>query len=67
MKENPLGPKWLLRESRVSGDHAMDGPAMLNFWGAGALPWFIPTDPSDRVVAEGFALEELEAKLKANG
>ena len=34
-------------------------------WGASALPWLILTDPSHRVTAEGFGIEELEAKLKA--
>ena len=33
-------------------------------WGAGALPWLILTDKAHRVTADGFALEELEAKLK---
>ena len=33
-------------------------------WGATALPWPILTDKSHRVAAEGFALEELDAKLK---
>ena len=32
-------------------------------WGAGALPWFILTDKAHKVVAEGFALEDLEAKI----
>jgi hypothetical protein len=36
-------------------------------WGAGALPWFILTDKVHRVTAEGFSLEELDAKLKALG
>ncbi len=33
-------------------------------WGAGALPWLILTDKAHRVTAEGFALEELDARLK---
>jgi hypothetical protein len=33
-------------------------------WGATALPWFILADKSHRVAAEGFALEELDAKVK---
>jgi hypothetical protein len=33
-------------------------------WGASALPWLILTDKSHRVTAEGFTLEELDAKLK---
>lgn len=33
-------------------------------WGAGALPWLILTDADHRVTAEGFAVEELDAKLK---
>ncbi len=33
-------------------------------WGATALPWLILADKSHRVAAEGFALEELEAKVK---
>jgi hypothetical protein len=33
-------------------------------WGASALPWLILTDKAHRVTAEGFPLEELEAKLK---
>lgn len=32
-------------------------------WGAAALPWFILTDKSHRVAAEGFALEELDSQL----
>jgi len=32
-------------------------------WGASALPWFILTDKSHRVIAEGFALDDLDAKL----
>jgi len=32
-------------------------------WGAGALPWLILTDKAHRVTAEGFGLEDLEAKL----
>jgi protocatechuate 3,4-dioxygenase beta subunit len=34
-------------------------------WGAGALPWLILTDKAHRVTAEGFDLDELDAKLKA--
>jgi hypothetical protein len=30
-----------------------------------SLPWLILTDSERRVTAEGFALDELEAKLKA--
>ncbi|MGA2865526.1 MAG: carboxypeptidase regulatory-like domain-containing protein [Verrucomicrobiota bacterium] len=33
-------------------------------WGAAALPWPILTGKSHRVAAEGFPLEELDAKLK---
>jgi protocatechuate 3,4-dioxygenase beta subunit len=33
-------------------------------WGAGALPWLILTDKAHRVTADGFALDELDAKLK---
>jgi Carboxypeptidase regulatory-like domain len=33
-------------------------------WGARALPWLILTDKSHRVTAEGFDLDELDAKLK---
>ena len=33
-------------------------------WGASALPWLILTDKSHQVIAEGFSLEELDAKLK---
>jgi hypothetical protein len=36
-------------------------------WGAGALPWLILTDKAHRVTAEGFSLEELDAKIKALG
>jgi len=32
-------------------------------WGAGALPWFILTDKSHAVIAEGFTLDDLDAKL----
>jgi hypothetical protein len=32
--------------------------------GTGTLPWLILTDAAGRVIAEGFALEELEAKLE---
>ena len=32
-------------------------------WGAGALPWFILTDKAHKVIAEGFGVDELEAKL----
>ena len=32
-------------------------------WGANALPWLILTDKEHRVTAEGFSLEELDAKL----
>jgi len=34
-------------------------------WGASALPWLILTDKAHRVTAEGFPLEDLEAKLKS--
>ena len=34
-------------------------------WGAGALPWLILTDKAHRVIAEGFDLDELDAKVKA--
>ena len=34
-------------------------------WGASAWPWLILTDKTRRVAAEGFALEELDAKLEA--
>jgi hypothetical protein len=33
-------------------------------WGAKALPWLILTDKAHRVTAEGFDLEELDAKLQ---
>ncbi len=33
-------------------------------WGANSLPWFILTDKAHRVTAEGFAIEDLDAKLK---
>jgi hypothetical protein len=33
-------------------------------WGAGALPWLILTDKAHRVTADGFTLDELDAKLK---
>jgi hypothetical protein len=33
-------------------------------WGARSLPWLILADSSHRVVADGFPVEELEAKLK---
>jgi hypothetical protein len=33
-------------------------------WGAAALPWLILTDKAHHVTAEGFPLEELDAKLK---
>jgi protocatechuate 3,4-dioxygenase beta subunit len=33
-------------------------------WGAGALPWLILTDKARRVTADGFTLDELDAKLK---
>jgi hypothetical protein len=33
-------------------------------WGASALPWLILTDKAHRVTAEGFPLEDLDAKLK---
>jgi hypothetical protein len=36
-------------------------------WGVGALPWFILTDKAHRVAAEGFSLEELDAKLNTLG
>ena len=32
-------------------------------WGAASLPWLILADKNHRVVAEGFLVEELEAKL----
>ena len=32
-------------------------------WGASALPWFILTDKSHRVIAEGFTLDHLDARL----
>jgi hypothetical protein len=33
-------------------------------WGAGALPWLILTDKAHRVTAEGFGVDDLDAKLK---
>jgi hypothetical protein len=33
-------------------------------WGASALPWFVLADKSHRVAAEGFPLEDLDAKVK---
>jgi protocatechuate 3,4-dioxygenase beta subunit len=36
-------------------------------WGSTALPWLILTDKAHRVTAEGFNLEELDAKLKDVG
>ena len=36
-------------------------------WGAGALPWLILTDKAHRVTAEGFAPEDLDAKLQTPG
>ena len=35
-------------------------------WGIKALPWFILTDCEHEVVAEGFALQELNDKLKTD-
>ena len=32
-------------------------------WGAAALPWLILADKSHRVIAEGFALDDLDAKI----
>jgi len=32
-------------------------------WGAGALPWLILTDKAHKVMAEGFGLDDLDAKL----
>jgi hypothetical protein len=32
-------------------------------WGATSLPWLILTDREHKVTHEGFALEDLEAKL----
>ncbi len=34
-------------------------------WGATALPWLILADRNHRVVAEGFPIEELDARLQA--
>jgi hypothetical protein len=34
-------------------------------WGAAALPWLILTDKAHRVIAEGFAPEEIDAQLQA--
>jgi len=36
-------------------------------WGAGALPWLILTDKAHLVTAEGFPLDELDAKIKDAG
>jgi hypothetical protein len=36
-------------------------------WGVTALPWLILTDKAHRVTAEGFDLDELDARLKALG
>jgi hypothetical protein len=33
--------------------------------GIASLPWLVLTDPQRRIAAEGFALEEIDAKLKA--
>ena len=33
-------------------------------WGATALPWLLLTDKSHKIVADGFALDDLESKLK---
>ena len=33
-------------------------------WGARSLPWLILADKNHHVVAEGFPIEELDAKLK---
>ncbi len=33
-------------------------------WGASSLPWLILTDKAHRVVAEGFTLDDLQAKLQ---
>jgi hypothetical protein len=34
-------------------------------WGAGAMPWLVLTDKDHKVAAEGFSLDELDAKLSA--
>ena len=34
-------------------------------WGATALPWLILTDKAHKVTAEGFDVDELDAKLKS--
>ncbi len=33
-------------------------------WGAAALPWLVLTDKNHRVIAAGFALEELDAQIQ---
>jgi hypothetical protein len=34
-------------------------------WGVKALPWLILTDKQHNVIAEGFAIAELDEKIKA--
>ena len=57
---------WL-KENKITfpvGMIAVEEEKTRAAWGVKSLPWLILTDSSQRVIDEGFALEELGSKLK---
>jgi hypothetical protein len=60
--------KWI-KENNISfptGIITADEEQMIFNWGVKSLPWLILTDKEHIVRAEGFALSELDGKIKAN-
>ena len=56
VKENRIGPPVGVSRSRLSG--------LRQSWGVQSMPWLILTDKEHVVRAEGFALDELDEKIK---
>lgn len=66
----PIGAEalatWLEQNQIESpvGTNRGDMPALSHTWGVKSLPWLILTDADHEVVAEGFGVDELEAKIE---
>jgi hypothetical protein len=57
--------EWINQTNLVFPVGAVSGDidAVRQAWGVKSLPWLILTDEKHKVVAEGFALNELEGKM----
>ena len=57
---------WLTKNKIVPpvGTSKIDLPALGQSWGVQSLPWLILTDKNHIVTAEGFAIAELDEKIR---